>query len=191
MSIRLQLDSDLLPTPNTPDLEENQGPYFDSDYLFSTITAGALWILMSVYSPIVVAVIKKQLSNDSTIVTSGTKNARNILMFGNGTLFALLTTFWLLAYIHTEIMQTIYLHAITWGVPISWAILLASLVEFILGGKQTYKASERPPLNPNIYGDWCLKDFKIVEKQARASPSYPGGYCSGTRWDSASIDSEM
>ena len=57
-------------------------------------------------------------------------------MIGNGTLFGLLTAFWLLAYIHTQIMQNIYKHAITWSIPVAWILLTSSLVEFIRGGKQ-------------------------------------------------------
>lgn len=124
MSIKLQLDSDLVPL----DTEESYTQYFDSEYRGAAITAGVLWVFMSIYPAIVVASIRKRLPSDSDALTSGTKNARNILVIGNGILFGLTTTIWLLAYLHSKIMQKIYLHAMTWSLPIAWGILLSSLV---------------------------------------------------------------
>ena len=105
------------------------------------MTGGFFWVFMSLYSVIVVNTLKAVLKSDT--LTSGTKNARNILMIGNGTLFGLLTAFWLLAYIHKQLMQNLYKHAVTWGNPIAWALLLSSLVEFIRGGKQIIGGSNR------------------------------------------------
>ena len=135
MSIKLQLDSDLVPLPEN-DTEESYAPYFDAEYRGSAILAGVFWVCMSIYSPIVVALIRKLLPSDSDALTSGTKNARRILVIGNGILFGITTTSWLLAYLDSQIMQEIYLHATTWSLPTAWTILLASLIEFIRGGKQ-------------------------------------------------------
>ena len=107
--------------------------YFDDKYRGSTITAGLLWIFMSIYSVIVVRILKAVLEDDTQ--TSGTNYAMNILMIGNGALFGLLTAFWLLAYIHRQIWQKLYKHAVTWGMVLAWAILFSSLIAFILGGK--------------------------------------------------------
>ena len=135
MSIKLQLDSNMLPLPEN-DTEESYAPYFDAEYRGSAILAGVFWVCMSIYSPIVVALIRKLLPSDSYALSSGTKNARRILVIGNGILFGITTTSWLLAYLHSQIMQEIYLQATTWSLPIAWTILLTSLIEFIRGGKQ-------------------------------------------------------
>ena len=133
MSIKLQLDSDLVPLPEN-DTEESYAPYFDSEYRDSAILAGVFWVVMSIYPAFVVALIRKLLPSDHYALTSGTKNARHILMIGNGILFGITTTSWLLAYLHSQIMQEIYLQATTWSLPTAWTILLASLIEFIRGG---------------------------------------------------------
>ena len=111
---------------------------------------------MSIYSFFVVALLRKLLPSDSYALSSGTKNARRILVIGNGILFGITTTSWLLAYLHSQIMQEIYLQATTWSLPTAWTILLASLIEFIRGGKQ--KVSNRTECQ-TVTSRWMEYEF--------------------------------
>ena len=63
MSIKLQLDSDMVPLPED-DTGESYTPYFDAEYRDSAILAGVFWVIMSIYPAFVVALIRKQLPSD-------------------------------------------------------------------------------------------------------------------------------
>ena len=97
---------------------------------------------MAFYPAIVVASIRKLIPNDSYEATSGTKNARNILVIGYGILFGLVAISWLLAYFHSQILQQIYHHASIWSLPVAWTLLASSLIEFIRGGLQNVNSDK-------------------------------------------------
>ena len=63
-------------------------------------------------------------------------HAWNVMRFAQGSIFWVFTIFWLISYIKLDsrAIQKYYFRAIAWGIPLSWAFALWSMIAFIVGG---------------------------------------------------------
>ena len=115
--------------------------YFNQDYKLQAIWLGLLWWLIADTPLIAFQAARPGYSlSGGWILTAGAWHGWYVMEYGIGSAFYVLGILWLLAYIKRDdrIFQKIYYRAIAWIIPISWVLMVWSLIAFIIGGSQGY-----------------------------------------------------